>query len=60
MINYSETDKKLTFTPDQLLEPGMYEVEIKSLKATKAYKDQRDQIPFSLVPTFQVLTHTDS
>jgi len=37
-ISYSETDMKLTFTPDAPLEPGLYEVEIKSLKPTKAYK----------------------
>jgi len=37
-ISYSETDMKLTFTPKDQLEPGMYEIEIKSLKADKAYK----------------------
>ncbi|MEN8147334.1 MAG: Ig-like domain-containing protein, partial [Campylobacterota bacterium] len=36
-ISYSETEKKLTFRPNDLLEPGLYEVEIKSLKAEKAY-----------------------
>lgn len=37
-ISYSETAKTLTFTPSSLLAEGMYEVEIKSLKADKAYK----------------------
>ena len=39
VISYSAADKKLTFTPNDLLEPVLYEVEIKSLKAEKAYKD---------------------
>ena len=38
-ISYSETDKKLIFTPSHVLEPGIYEVEIKSLKADKAHKE---------------------
>ncbi|MDD2399217.1 MAG: Ig-like domain-containing protein [Sulfurovum sp.] len=35
----SQTEKKLIFTPKASLKPGLYEVEIKSLKAEKAYKD---------------------
>ncbi|TET91411.1 MAG: hypothetical protein E3J96_00040, partial [Sulfurovum sp.] len=40
-ISYSQTEKKLTFTPKASLEPGLYEVEIKSLKADKAHKETK-------------------
>ncbi|MEN8148049.1 MAG: Ig-like domain-containing protein [Campylobacterota bacterium] len=62
-ISYSETDKKLTFTPSDLLEPGLYEVEIKSLKAEKAYKDVKiNEIKYRFVvinvqiPSFSLLS----
>lgn len=38
-VGYSEADKKVTFTPAEILNPGVYEVEFKSLKADKAHKD---------------------
>ena len=37
-IGYDDAEHKVSFTPNDQLEPGMYEVEIKSLKADKAYK----------------------
>lgn len=37
-IGYDDAEYKVTFTPDAPLEPGTYEVEIKSLKADKAHK----------------------
>ncbi len=53
-ISYSQTDKKLTFTPKASLEPGMYEVEIKSLKADKDHKETKIKeikYRFVVVPT---------
>jgi len=38
VTNYIEAEKKVIFSPDTSLEPGLYEVEIKSLKADKAHK----------------------
>ncbi|MGB6018060.1 MAG: Ig-like domain-containing protein [Sulfurimonadaceae bacterium] len=38
IIEYDKFDNKLTFTPNAPLLQGVYEVEIKSLKAEKAYK----------------------
>jgi len=37
-ISYDKYDNKVVFTPSTLLPVGTYEVEIKSLKADKAYK----------------------
>ncbi|MGB5965486.1 MAG: Ig-like domain-containing protein [Sulfurimonadaceae bacterium] len=37
-IEYDKFDNKVIFTPGALLSEGVYEVEIKSLKADKAYK----------------------
>ncbi|MGB5965504.1 MAG: Ig-like domain-containing protein, partial [Sulfurimonadaceae bacterium] len=37
-IEYDKFDNKVIFTPSALLSEGIYEVEIKSLKADKAYK----------------------
>ena len=37
-IEYDKFDNKVVYTPNALLEEGVYEVEIKSLKADKAYK----------------------
>ncbi len=37
-IDYDKFDNKVIFTPNALLSEGVYEVEIKSLKADKAYK----------------------
>ena len=37
-ISYDADSKTLTFTPVKRLEPGLYEVEFKSLKADKAHK----------------------
>ncbi|MGB5965618.1 MAG: Ig-like domain-containing protein [Sulfurimonadaceae bacterium] len=66
-ISYSETEKKLTFRPNDLLEPGLYEVEIKSLKAEKAYKDVKiDEIKYRFIvvkeqrPSFSVLSPEDN
>ena len=67
VISYSAAEKKLTFTPNDLLEPGLYEVEIKSLKAEKAYKDVKiDEIKYRFVvvkeqrPSFSVLSPEDN
>ena len=55
-ISYSETDKKLTFTPKTSLEPGMYEVEIESLKADKAHKEIKiDELMYRFVVVNEVL-----
>ncbi len=55
-ISYSETDKKLTFTPKASLEPGMYEVEIESLKVDKAHKEIKiDAIMYRFVVVNEVL-----
>ncbi|WP_373033616.1 Ig-like domain-containing protein [Sulfurovum sp.] len=55
-ISYSETEKKLTFRPNDLLEPGLYEVEIKSLKAEKAYKDVKiDEIKYRFIVVKEIL-----
>jgi len=40
-ISYDDAEHKVTFTPIDQLEPGMYEVEIKSLKADKAHKNTK-------------------
>ena len=37
-IDYDKFDNKVVYTPNGLLSEGVYEVEIKSLKADKAYK----------------------
>ena len=37
-IDYDKFDNKVVYTPSALLSEGVYEVEIKSLKADKAYK----------------------
>ncbi len=37
-ISYDKYDNKVLYTPNALLEEGVYEVEIKSLKADKGYK----------------------
>ncbi|WP_373033122.1 Ig-like domain-containing protein [Sulfurovum sp.] len=37
-IDYDKFDNKVVYTPSTLLSEGIYEVEIKSLKADKAYK----------------------
>ncbi|WP_373033125.1 Ig-like domain-containing protein [Sulfurovum sp.] len=37
-IDYDKFDNKVVYTPNALLSEGVYEVEIKSLKADKAYK----------------------
>ncbi|WP_373034196.1 Ig-like domain-containing protein [Sulfurovum sp.] len=38
VISYNEETKTVTYTPDDPLKPGVYEVEIKSLKPTKENK----------------------
>ena len=38
VISYDKFDNKVLYTPNALLGEGVYEVEIKSLKADKAYK----------------------
>ena len=40
-VAYNAAENAVTFTPEKLLEEGFYEVEFKSLKATKANKDQQ-------------------
>ncbi len=40
-VSYVEGDKKVQFTPETPLIPGIYEVEFKSLKADKAHKDTK-------------------
>ncbi|MCD6654315.1 MAG: Ig-like domain-containing protein [Sulfurovum sp.] len=40
-VAYDTTQNTVVFTPDALLEEGYYEVEFKSLKPTKEYKDQQ-------------------
>jgi len=55
-ISYSQTEKKLTFTPKASLEPGLYEVEIKSLKADKAHKETKiKEIKYRFVVINEVL-----
>jgi len=56
LISYIEVEKKLTFTPKASLEPGMYEVEIKSLKADKAHKDTKiNEIKYQFIVIKEVL-----
>ena len=43
-VSYNEMDQKVLYTPDEPLEPGMYEVEIKSLKPMKANKTKKKTI----------------
>lgn len=40
-VVYDATENAVTFTPNSLLTHGHYEVEFKSLKATKAYKSEQ-------------------
>ena len=40
-ISYDDAEHKVTFAPNKPLEPGMYEVEIKSIKADKAHKREK-------------------
>ncbi|MDQ1325775.1 MAG: Big 5 protein, partial [Campylobacterota bacterium] len=55
-ITYSQTEKKLIFTPKASLEPGLYEVEIKSLKADKAHKNTKiNKIKYRFVVTKELL-----
>jgi len=65
LISYIEVEKKLTFTPKESMEPGLYEVEIKSLKADKAHKDTKiNEIKYRFVVINEVLQsmtlHPDS
>ncbi|MBD3790521.1 MAG: DUF5011 domain-containing protein [Campylobacterales bacterium] len=38
-VSYVEEENKVVFSPDRLLDPGMYEIEYKSLKPIKDQKD---------------------
>ena len=52
----SQTEKKLIFTPKASLKPGLYEVEIKSLKADKAHKNTKiNEIKYRFVVTKELL-----
>ncbi len=48
-ISYTQIDKKFTFTPHVSLEPGLYEVEIKSLKAQKGIKIKEIKYRFVVI-----------
>ncbi len=66
-IDYDKFDNKVIFTPSALLSEGVYEVEIKSLKADKAYKDVKiNEVKYRFIvvkeqaPSFSVLSPEDN
>jgi len=55
-VAYNETENKVTFTPEETLTPGLYEVAFKSLKADKAHKSTNiKEIKYRFVVVEEVL-----